>query len=293
MDDVTQAIRDIPWTGLIPVILVLIGGITLWAAGRSVLRATFAVLGLLLGGLAGWMLGDSVDLGVPTIVVAAVAALLAAGIAVVAYRFAIALAMAATLAVAAPTLVWAVAAFSPEAATSIEETSDKLKSRSDELTEWLEAKKQQATDSITDAAASEAAEQFKNRIASDEAASEHMETLRTAAEQVRIAAASIWEKTPERLRPALIGAAIVGGLVGFLVGFLIQSFSASVVTSMGGSLIILSAGSILARKVELPESIAGLLPASPQSWAIAWAVLAVIGLAIQWGTRRKPADTTG
>src|SRR5262245_50317949 len=72
MKDLTQMFQELPWSGLIPVILVVLMGLLLWAGGRKALRAGFAIIGLLVGGLCGLVLGDSIDTGFSPWIVAGV-----------------------------------------------------------------------------------------------------------------------------------------------------------------------------------------------------------------------------
>jgi hypothetical protein len=112
MEELTQTILKLPTTGLIPVVLLLLVGLVLWAAGRRVLRTGFAAAGLVLGGVLGWAAGSLDVVGamnVPAWVFAAVAAVVAALIFAAAYRLVLAAVIALLLAALAPLSVWTAA----------------------------------------------------------------------------------------------------------------------------------------------------------------------------------------
>jgi hypothetical protein len=293
MSELSQAIQNLPLAGLIPVILLIIVGIILWAAGRRVLRAGFAAAGLIVGGAAGWMLGHAVGLGISPWISAAILGILIACVAALMYRVAVAGALALVFGIAAPMAVVTVAEIQGVDKSVLQpvETEPGPEPRKlDDLDREF------ATDPLrgdqspisppglaTDAAVS----QFDL----GEEAAEQLEQARSYAEQIIAGLQAWWDETPEKLRPAIVGAAIAGVLLGVLFGALAPMLSAAVVTAFGGALLWLSGLRIVA--IQLGEPVAAWLP-SQATWLLAlWLIMSLIGVAIQWMFRPKPADKPG
>ena len=111
------------------------------------------------------------------------------------------------------------------------------------------------------------------------------------AEQIVGAGRSWWERTPEKLRPVVIGAAVTGGLAGLLIGTLAPTLTAVLVTGFGGSLVWL--GGLRGLLARAGESVEAWLPATTAQIMLAWLVISIIGMAIQWTIRPKTADKPG
>ncbi|MEE8458907.1 MAG: hypothetical protein V3S08_03485, partial [Phycisphaerales bacterium] len=78
-----------------------------------------------------------------------------------------------------------------------------------------------------------------------------------------------------------------GGVLGLFLGAAAPAISASIVTALGGSLLLLSSGWTIALRLHAPEQ---WLPHTTPQWLLWWMVAAVIGLCLQWIFRSKPAD---
>lgn len=316
MTELLDTLRTIPLAGLIPVTLLAIVGVLLWAAGRKVLRAGFAAGGFLLGALAGWALGEQLQFGIPPWTIGIGLGLLLACVAALTYRLAVAASLALVLAVAAPLAVITVhefqgreillppteaepqddsdAANAPEDALWPELTED-AESAPDEFDRWLnperfvdEQIKSRLPGLLREETEAAAAEQ--GLVLSPEM-SDQLDQVASHARSITDTVLETWRRTPESLRPVLLFAAAMGGLLGMLVGALTPTLSAAVVTSFGGSLLWLAAARVIIERVGLGDS--SFLPETGRVMLAVWIVMAVIGLAIQWTFRPRPADKPG
>jgi len=133
MQELSNTLQDIPLAGMVPLILLMLVGLMLWAAGSRVFRAGFAAAGFLLGGGIGWLIGGGFNLGVPVWIVAITGAVLVACLAALTYRLAIAGALAIVLGVASPLAVLTVNEWQgPPAADEESATAPADTSQSDE-----------------------------------------------------------------------------------------------------------------------------------------------------------------
>lgn len=295
MSELSQAIQDLPLAGLIPVVLLIIVGIILWAAGRRVLRAGFAAAGLIIGGAVGWMLGNALTLGISPWITAAVLGIIVACIAALMYRVAVAGALALVFGIAAPMAVVTVAEIQGVDKSILqpietEPDDEPAPAEPDELDRFFGgAGLDEAGGPISspgDASGGEG-----DAIDLTEEAAERLQQARSYAEQLRAGLQAWWDETPEKLRPAIIGAAIGGILLGVLFGALAPMLSAAVVTAFGGSLLWLSALRIVV--TQIGEPVTNWLP-SQATWLLAlWLIISLIGVTIQWMFRPKPADKPG
>jgi hypothetical protein len=296
MSELSQAIQNLPLAGLIPVVLLIIVGVILWAAGRRVLRAGFAAAGLILGGAAGWILADALNLGVSAWIGAAVLGIIIACVAALMYRVAVAGALALVFAIAAPMAVVTVAEVQGVDKSVLQpvetepEAEGPAPREPDELDRFFgEADENQGPINLLDEAADNGGE--GGDIDLSEEAAERLQQARSYAEQVLEGLRAWWDETPQKLRPAIIGAAVGGILLGVLFGALAPTLSAAVVTSFGGALLWLSGVRIVVTQVG--EPVVNWLP-SQATWLLGlWLIISLIGVAIQWMFRPRPADKRG
>jgi len=292
MSELSQAIQNLPLAGLIPVILLIIVGIILWAAGRRVLRAGFAAAGLIVGGAAGWMLGHAVTLGISPWISAAILGILIACIAALMHRVAVAGALALVFGIAAPMAVVTVAEIQgvdKSVLQPVEAPAEpgEAPPEPDELDRFFAPEESGGPINPMDLGTEAVVEEFDL----GEQATEQLEQARSYAEQIIAGLQAWWDETPAKLRPAIVGAAIAGVLLGVLFGALAPMLSAAVVTAFGGALLWLSGLRIVL--IQVGEPVAGWLP-SQATWLLAlWLIMSLIGVAIQWMFRPKPADKPG
>jgi hypothetical protein len=301
MEDLTQTILELPPPGLIPVVLLLLVGVVLWAAGRRVLRTGFAAAGLIFGGVMGYAAGglDIVaQMQLPAWVFAAVAAVVAALIFAAAYRLVLAAVIALLLAALAPLSVWTAAEMGALPMRDGPVTQEPLFGGSlqqadagpaTDLDRWLE-EMFGTPDTPDEKAEPVVDEQEPVPVTPDDAAGANVWTQWwTKARAVFVDLfRTAWKKSPEPLRWSVVAAAAVGGLLGLVLGAAAPSFSAAVVTALGGSGIMLTSGLTLVTRL---ESLQGpWMPSTPTAWLAWWTAIAVIGLGIQWMLRAKRAD---
>ncbi|MCH8823837.1 MAG: hypothetical protein IH984_10055 [Planctomycetes bacterium] len=312
VDNIAQAINDMPTAGMIPVVLALITGLLLWAAGRKILLYAFAVIGLIIGVAAGWVIGELIglegmEIWIPTIVGGAIFACIAA----LASRLVIALALALTLGIAAPLATMTISQMA-DTADSGQESSPPITDAEletlplpDEVADWLKNYNPD-NNSKTPSPADEDAEKppdepftadlpmelgaaaLGEKLEIPEEAQLYVDHIKHIANQLITSVETNWENTPSTSRSVVVGSGIVGLLLGMLLGVLAKNFSTVVVTAFGGSLLWLGCAWTLANHLGVPEG--PWMPGSSASWLMWWMVTAVIGLAIQWTMHRKRAD---
>ncbi|MHC4129656.1 MAG: hypothetical protein ACYTE6_04630 [Planctomycetota bacterium] len=304
MEELTQTILELPPTGLIPVVLLLLAGVVLWAAGRRVLRTGFAAAGLILGGVLGWAAGGLkvVDaMNVPVWVFAAVAAVVAALVFAAAYRLVMAAVVALLLAALAPLSVWTAAELGALPVSGGQSVSQETlfapspqptdTSPPTELDRWLEEVFGTPVGNPAEPVIDD--QDAAPEPQGDGEASVWQEWWDGASKAIKELANVAWEKSAGSLRPTLFAAAAVGALLGLVLGAAAPAFSAALVTTLGGSIIMLSSGTTLitralAGRVEMPQG--PWTPTTPTG-LLAWLLgLTVIGLGIQWMLRAKRAD---
>jgi hypothetical protein len=298
----TQTIQEVPSAGLIPVGLLFVCGLVLWLAGRRVMRPGFAATGLIVGGALGWGIGEAGDLGVAPWVAGAVGAVLAAMVAAMAYRLALAGVVGLLLGTLAPLGVWTAAEHgvfdstatpaemvdqtplfadqpAPEGGGSVETAAGLTDGIDPELAEWLE--------NIFRVENNPPPVQAINVTEETRAALTWLEGIAT---DVVEAAKAVWAQSPAALRGSLLAAAVAGAMLGFVVGAAAPALSAAAVSALGGSILLLgSAWTIGAR---LGEGEVPWMPQSATTWTAVWLIIAFLGLAIQWMFRPKRADNS-
>lgn len=295
MADFTQTLQELPASGLIPIVLIVVLGIFLWAAGKRILRGGFAALGLIIGGMLGWLVGDMLNLGAGAWIAAVVGALVLACIAALAFRFAIAAVMAVILGIAAPLCALTVAEVQAARAGRSLHDGEVHNLATDKIVEWWEKPgvadaREQISDQIKSMsdALSSTAESAKTAPVLPEEAKVHIEEIRRFSQRMIDAIEEKWSQTPESLRPTLIVSAVCGGILGLILGAIASSLSAVVITALGGSLLWLSGLQILALRLSVPDG--PWMPATGTSWLIVWLITSAIGFGIQWTFRKRRAD---
>jgi hypothetical protein len=297
MSDFTQIIHNLPASGLLPVLVLVAVGLLLWAAGRRILRFAFAVIGLLIGGVVGWVVGEIMNVGVLSWAFAAVGAFTFACVAALALRLAVTAAMIGVFALLAPLAVITVLEFRVNRAGKTLSEVEVSNPVSDEITRWLQqhddpALRQGATVAIETWSKS-AREQY-DRAKSALDASFEGETNQTIDHVERFGGQMVealrakWDSTPQSLRPTLLVSCVIGGLTGFLAGIVAFKISAAAITSLGGSLLWLAGMQILAIRIEVPDG--PWMPTTSSGWLAAWLITSALGVVIQWMFHKRPAD---
>ena len=172
---------------------------------------------------------------------------------------------------------------------SIDALTDEPQSMEDELSEWVESHFEQAAGDAASQRLDEQVQGLKQSLSPE--AKEGLREAKSLAERVFNVAGNAWQQTPEKVRIALVIAAILGGLTGLLLGMVFKQATVTLVTAFGGSLLWLASGRILIERLGSSEE--PWLPGSVHIWLLIWLVTAAIGVGIQWMIRPKKADTRG
>jgi hypothetical protein len=325
MDHWTESIQSVPFASLVVSMLLVVIGLILWAAGRRVLKPTFAALALIAGAALGWVLGTNMDFGVPAWGYAIIIALLCMCFATLAFRALIATSMALVVALAAPLALWggtelrgqgtpdsesqgesALALGGGSDSSQIAKNTDS-EPDNDEIDDWLsdrfgdpEEVSDQTEDDPEDLEAESVnfsdelrsmASKLDLAISIDQQAEQQIVRAGSYARAVSDWGESVWNRTPEDLRFGLTVTSVIGGITGLLLGVLASSFCISIVTSFGGSMLWLGSTVAVAREMEISDDLYNQLP--PETWLLGWVGIAIIGLAIQWIFRPAKADNSG
>lgn len=301
MEELTRTIQELPWLGMIPVALVFLLGLVLWAAGRRVLRTGFAAGGLLAGiaaGLAAANIEAIATLGVPPWTIALAAAVIVAIVCAVLYRIVLAATIGVLLGGLVPLGVWTGVdlgwfqsdARPAQAALPSDPPpagNDSVAAQDDEINRWLD---DWFGAGGAEPGPSAAAEEPKPTIEETavRSAATWLEWLREATDAAVEAPKVAWAQMSQPLRWSLVAAAGVGVLLGLILGAAAPSLSASMVTALGGALLLLVSGWITAIRLGAGDWPG--MPSNAVSWLAWWVAAAVIGLGVQWTIRPKRAD---
>jgi len=268
----------------------------LCGGGRKILRVRFAVGGLIIGGIAGWITGQTVNFGAPPWVVAAIGAVIMACVGAIAFRMAVAASMALIIGLLAPLSVLTFAELQAKNGGHNLSEGEVHNPVADGITDWLKTHddpqaRQQVGDAIsaTTQSVTTAIDRAKNAPNVSEQTKAHIDEVQRFGHRVVESAKSEWSRTPTTLRPTLVLSSVLGGLLGVFLGILAPGFSAAAVTALGGSLLWLSGVRVIATRMGLPAD-APWLPSSGIAWLGLWLITSVAGLAIQWIFKRPPAD---
>ncbi len=329
VNDITQAISELPAGGMIPVVLALIAGLLLWAAGRRILRATFVATGFVLGCTVGWLVGELLGLGMEIVVPTIVGGVVFACVAGLASRLVVAVALALTLGIAAPLATMSLAQLSgsDQAQPTEEQIADPEGSAAeasgvrlpDEVAEWLDKFDPDAVDRAPsgDPSAPKSPPESPTGFPPDflpdlplelppevrldsatESVSGALEIPKQAQRYVdHIQQIAHHVKNAVKAKwdatPASARPSVVAsGLGGLLVGMLLGALA----RAFSAVVVTAFSGSIL--WLSCAWTIANNLgapegpwmPGSSASWITWWLITSVIGLVVQWTLRRKRAD---
>jgi hypothetical protein len=300
MHDLSTTLRELPWSAMIPIGLLMVVGLLLWAAGRRLLRPGFVIIGLGLGGVVGWMIGDSLTITFSAWFIAAGSAVALGVFAALSYRMTIIAALAGICGLLAPLAVLTLAheGSGAQAQAATAPNSSMAAGLAPALTnagfmsglrEILDMQARDAQRSgSTNVSQWQAA--LKDRGTINDNAEVHLQQIQSVSRSLIEAGKTAWGQTPERLRPSLIASGVIGSIAGLLLGILAPMLGASAVTSLGGSLLWLSGGQVLAMNVGVPAS---WLPSTGPGWLSLWLITATVGLVIQWTFRKRLADKQG
>ncbi|GEM_PF-3929190 len=283
---IPDLLDSLPWSVHGAVAISLIAGLIVWVFGRRLFRPMLVLAALILGAAVGFVAGAAIPHEWSILWPVGVGAVVAGLIAIVAYRFVMALLLALSLGLAAPlgffTYAELTGMYEGQPASAI----------SDEDLLLPELQKQREHLERIDRAAETLLERAKNRESAEAESDDQQPAWRQRLEDtvnfVLKTAAQNWSDAPGSQKAMTILFAACGVVGGIVFGVLMPTLSASIVTSLAGSLIILTSGYWLATRSGL--SLDSIAPQSAAMTLALWLSVAVIGLFIQLSLGVKKAD---
>ncbi|MFK7884654.1 MAG: hypothetical protein AB8F26_10785 [Phycisphaerales bacterium] len=298
----------LPEGGMIPLFMALAAGLALWLAGVKLVRVVFLSVGAAIGGFAGAVLIPLV--GLPTfnlgpiaispgftglIVGGVIGSLVALGMLRVVITFTAAGAFAVAGAMAALVFL----NFSPSPSGPSE--PEILEPDRAPLVDFSEQINNRAAKEITDAV-----DGLSERVPENSAASdliddlntdENRQRIRDAAERSKEFVTNAWEaaqaeygRRPARDKLVIASSTFAGLGLGLLLGVAMPKRSSALVTSLFGSAMWMGAAVALVRANTDPTP--ALIEQSVAVWAIAWGVVTVMGMAVQFGLIKRRGNAS-
>lgn len=281
------ALRDLPVSVHAAAVGSLIAGIVLWFCGNKVLKPVIAVAGAGIGAALGAVIFPNIAPaeigGVPSHYVGmAFGILVGIMAALIAFRFAMAVAGGLALGLLGMAVAAGYLSFTPGALPNpTSETGapgenqtigTRLKTAADDFSKSVGQMVDQKG-GPTEAAPASPGEEAKRALS-----------------ELWAELGNLWSQTPSRSRVLLLTAGLIGCLTGILIGQMSPNRAAAVLTSMAGSAMAMFSGTWLARAFDAPFK--SILEHSPLVWLGVWAVAVGIGVAVQLKGRKKPEPTS-
>ena len=299
--------QTLPEGGMVPLAIGVIAGLALWLAGVKIVRGVFLAIGAAVGGFSGAVLIPltglpAFDLGPVTltpgftglIAGGIIGSLVAMGLLRVVITFTAAGAFAVAGAMAALVFLHVSPPTSGDAAFDAQGLA--LNEATPPIIDFDQEARRMAAERLTDEARS-----LADSVPDGTAASELLDDLNTeenrarirdAAERSRAFVEGVYDKVmadyesrPARSKLILASATMAGLGLGLLLGLLMPKRSSALVTSLFGSALWLGAGNALLRANTDPTP--EILDQPPLVWAVVWGVIAVIGMAAQFGLIKR------
>jgi len=252
---------------IIPAFCLATGLILLCAGGRLLKSAIGLGCGLF-GAGGGLLLAPSISIGIPPLIIALIFGIVSAILAVYIARLAILITLAISFAVVGPIITWHFA---------------DLGNGEQIVENVIEA----AT--APEVALNDQPTESQNNLSSTEQIL--ISTIEMVANDITIAtrsgiqrANSAWNAIPTGPRLILVGSSIVGLLVGLLVATFLPYFSAALVTSVGGSFLIIEGVRTIAAAIWNPTQLSNI---TPTFLVLTTFGIALAGLGLQLTMSRK------
>lgn len=297
---------------MIPLFIGVAAGLALWLAGVKLVRIVFISIGAAVGGFSGAVLIPltglpAFHLGPVTlnpgftglIVGGVIGSLVALGMLRVVITFTAAGAFAVAGAMAALIFLNVRPTLDSEGRPIISDPAAEIAEAEPPLVDFSDQINNRAAEELTDAVNG-----LSDRVPADSAASELLEDLNTeenrelirnAAERskafVKNAVDSVkreYDARPARDKLILSSATLAGLALGLLMGAVMPKRSSALVTSLFGSAMWMGAGVALLRANSNPAP--DFINQPPMVWAVAWGVVTVIGMAVQFGLIKRPGS---
>jgi len=233
---------------IIPAICLGIGIVLLCAGGRLLKSAIGLSFGLVGAGI-GLHLATSLSIGISPLITAIIFGIITAILAVSLAKFAILIILALSFAIVSPVITWHVADLGDESTSG--SPSSQITATEDVLIRTLKMVTQDVRGVVT-----------------------------TGMQRANAA----WDAIPTGPRLMLVGTAIAGLLVGLLVATFMPYFSSALVTSVGGSFLLIEGIRTIASAIWTPYQMSSITPT-----VLVWATIgiALAGLGLQLTLSRK------
>jgi len=300
---IPDLLDSMPWSIHGAVALALVAGLVVWIFGRRLFRPMLVLAGVVFaaggggavwggggggvrGGGGGWGGGAAIPHEWSILWPVGIGAVVAMLVAIMAYRFVMGLLLALSLGLAAPlgffTYAEITGMYEGQPASAIpddelipDQLRDPLKQIGKQLDEQAQHLLERTAEPDDETAAAEEQPAWRQR-------------LDDTVKFIRETASQKWSDAPGAEKSLTVLFAAGGVIVGIVIGVLLPTLSASVVTSLAGSLIILTSGYWLLMRSGM--SVDGYLPHSAATSLAWWLGTAVIGLLIQLRLGVKKAD---
>ena len=278
-----------------PAFIGLAAGLALWLAGRRIIKPVFLVLGVALAGTLGFFLapafGHDAFFGYPSPFVGlGVGALVGLVGSAVLFRFTMAIASGASVAIAAclGAAIYLNANPTPDRAIDIPAEHAALSPAELALPNVpVRTEPDQPTESPIEAV-------LDQPPAPEDSDDGVIEVARTTAKVVRnfvgllgAELGLIWSQLPVRDRSVISAAGFVGAILGGMLGLAMPKRASALFTALFGAAIWIPCLVYLLTAFDMP--IGFLTALSARAWLIAWAVISLVGASSQWSglaTRR-------
>ena len=253
--------------------ITLITAIILIVAGGKLLKPAIGLSGGLLGAGAGLMVAPSLSIGVPPLIIALVFGIIAAIISIFIAKFAILFLLSVTCACALPVATWHLAGLG-DGSKVIEKVVD--------VATDPETSPSNASFSNSNAAAvTQDAMTNAFAIFAEDAA----KALRSGYRR-SIAA---WNAIPTGPRFMLVGASVAGLLLGLLIATFMPFLAAAIVTSVGGSILIVEA---IRNFITLLWSQQSMASISPNVLLLSFVCISIAGIGLQLTLAKRTVKVT-
>ena len=257
---------------IVPAFCLVVGTILLLAGGRLLRSAVGLSFGLL-GAGTGLLLAPNLAPSISPLIIAAIFGLVGAILAVGIAKFTILLTLAISFAIVAPVITWHVAGLGDgekviedvvEAATTPEPSNNAIVRNTPNTPELTSS--EDAVIQTLQMVAQDAKSAFRSGMRRANAA---------------------WDAIPTGPRLMLVGTALAGLLIGLLVATFMPYFSAALVTSFGGSLLLIEGIRSVAAAIWSPYQLSSITP-TVLVWTTIGIAIAGLGLQLTITKKTKP-----
>ncbi|MEY3230750.1 MAG: hypothetical protein RL689_839 [Planctomycetota bacterium] len=286
------SLAGVPVAVHLPVVVVLVAGLILCAAGAKLLRPVYlmmvaAACSLLVGLLAPNFIADRL-LGLPSPVIGmAVGAVLGTLLALATFRFALGLTTCGAFIIAAFLSAAAYLSTIPGAIPPLAEHGERLGTAwSERIEEAPQAYAMTQARRLIAVAASTLAATPADSTREDEVAA----NTRGFVDDCFHAFHEAWASLPGDTRLTFIATCLAGAMLGFALGVAAPAKAGAAITSLAGAMLVLLSGAWLLHVAGVIEPT--LAERGALGWLAAWIGLALIALVFQWPKKSPPKGET-